>query len=142
LVGSWGLGLTPFLPLWGWLQLALLIHLITDVLFYRWPVQLLWPFSPRGWGLGLVSWNDLVPTLILYGATALALARPPLPASAAPVAGRPLPAAAAGLAGLALYTAWRARRPRPRSGWAAWLTGDWARGSFPLWRWLTGDFVT
>src|SRR5207245_2045320 len=58
-VGSFALGLGPLLPLWLWLQAALLAHLASDVLFYRWPVQLLWPFSQRGWGAGLVAWNDL-----------------------------------------------------------------------------------
>src|ERR1700730_12881932 len=30
-LGCWGLRLGPFLSLWGWLQVALLGHLITDV---------------------------------------------------------------------------------------------------------------
>src|SRR5262249_34161111 len=47
--GSFGLQLGPFFLLWGWLQVSLLTHLLTDVWFYRWPVQLLWPFSRRGW---------------------------------------------------------------------------------------------
>src|SRR5262249_56546616 len=67
------LGIESLLPLWCWLQLTLFAHLVTDVLFYRWPVQLLWPFSSRGVGLGWVAWNDLVPTALLYGGTALAL---------------------------------------------------------------------
>jgi membrane-bound metal-dependent hydrolase YbcI (DUF457 family) len=132
LAGGWACGLRPLLPLWGWLQVAVLLHLLTDVCFYRWPVQLLWPFSERGWGVGLVAWNDLVPTLLLYGAAALALWRPALA----------FPAAVAGLGGLGLYLGWRAWRPRPRSGWAAWLTGDWAARAAPVWRWLTGDFIT
>src|SRR5262249_33859367 len=69
-------GRGAFLTLWAWLQLSLLAHLATDCLFYRWPVQLLWPFSTWGVGFGLVAWNDLLPTLILYVAAALALAWP------------------------------------------------------------------
>jgi membrane-bound metal-dependent hydrolase YbcI (DUF457 family) len=130
--GSYGLGLEPFGRLWAWLQLSLLAHLLTDVCFYRWPVRLLWPLSQRAWGFGLVSWNDLVPTLILYGATAVVLWRPTLA----------LTAATAGLAAFFLYLAWRAWRPRSRFGWSAWLTGDWARQNARFWRWLTGDFVT
>jgi membrane-bound metal-dependent hydrolase YbcI (DUF457 family) len=126
------LGAPAFLPLWAWLQLSLLAHLTTDCLFYRWPVQLLWPFSTRGVGLGLVAWNDLVPTLLLYAAAAGALAWP----AAAPAT------AAAGVAGLALYVGWRALWPRPERGVGGWLTGGWARRSPRYWRWLTGDFVT
>ena len=63
LFGLWLLPGVALLPLWLWLQLALLAHLITDFCFYRWPVQLLWPFSSWGVGQGLISWNDLVPTL-------------------------------------------------------------------------------
>src|SRR5262245_54374512 len=66
------LGWSAFVPMWLWCQLAVLAHLVSDVLFYRWPVQLLWPFTSRGVGLGLVPWNDLVPTVLLYGGTALA----------------------------------------------------------------------
>src|SRR5271154_185997 len=58
--------------LWAWLQGSLVLHLFVDVLFYRWRVQLFWPFSNWGLGMGLVRWNDLVPTLVLYAATALA----------------------------------------------------------------------
>jgi membrane-bound metal-dependent hydrolase YbcI (DUF457 family) len=130
LVG-WGLGLGPLLPLWGWLQLALLLHLFTDVCFYRWPVQLLWPFSRRGWGVGLLTWNDLVPTLLLYGGTITALCFPAVA----------LPAAAVALGGFFLYLGWRALWPRPRTGWAGWLTGNWALDAAPLWHWLTGDFM-
>jgi membrane-bound metal-dependent hydrolase YbcI (DUF457 family) len=121
-----------FWALWGWLQLSLALHLLVDLLFYNWKVQLLWPLSPYGIGCGLVAWNDLVPTAILYAGAALALAWP----SEAPLA--------AGLALMLLsaYTAWRAGRPRPREGWAGWVTGDWARRSPRLCRWLTGDFVT
>jgi membrane-bound metal-dependent hydrolase YbcI (DUF457 family) len=118
--------------LWGWLQLALLAHLVTDFCFYRWPVQLLWPFSSRGVGLGWVSWNDLIPTALLYTASVVALCSP----TAAPFA------AATGVGLLAAYLAWRAWQPRPRSGWAAWLTGSWAPRAAPFWRWLTGDFIT
>src|SRR5262249_4085384 len=59
-------GLGPMWPLWGWLQVSLLAHLFVDVCYYRWPVRLLWPVSDRGWGFGLLSWNDLVPTVTLY----------------------------------------------------------------------------
>jgi membrane-bound metal-dependent hydrolase YbcI (DUF457 family) len=121
-----------FLPLWAWLQLSLLAHLVTDCLFYRWPVQLLWPFSTWGVGFGLVAWNDLVPTLILYAAAALALA---LPAAATL-------ASAGGVALLAAYLGWRAWLPRPQWGWRGWLTGGWARRSPRFCRWLTGDFIT
>jgi membrane-bound metal-dependent hydrolase YbcI (DUF457 family) len=131
LLGSYGLGLGPFLPLWAWLQFALLTHLLTDVLFYRWPVKLLWPFSERAWAVGLLTWNDLVPTLLLYVATAVALGWPSAAAASA----------AAGVGGLALYLGWRALRPRPKEGWAAWLTGGWADEAAPFWRWLTGDFI-
>jgi len=77
LIGTFAFGLEPLWPLWAWLQVALLGHLVTDLCFYRWPVQLLWPFSSRGWALGWVAWNDLVPTVVLYGATVNALAWPP-----------------------------------------------------------------
>jgi membrane-bound metal-dependent hydrolase YbcI (DUF457 family) len=123
-------GLGPFLPLWAWFQVSLLAHLVTDVCFYRWPVQLLWPFSSRGWGLGLVSWNDLIPTLLLYGGCLLTLwLSPPL-------------VAAVSVGALGLYLVCRAWFPLPRTGWSGWLTGNWARQSAPFWRWLTGDFIT
>jgi hypothetical protein len=131
-VGAGLLGAGAFWALWGWLQLALVAHLATDVLFYRWPVQWAWPLSRRGLGLGLVGWNDLVPTLLLYAGTAIALL---WPAAATAVA-------AASLAALALYLGWRALRAPVRSRWLAWLNGGWARGSPRLWRWLTGDFIT
>lgn len=82
-LGSGLLRIGPLLPLWLWLQIAFLGHLVTDFCFYRWPVQLLWPLSRRGWGLGWVSWNDLVPTLTLYTATAAAIAWPSHAATAA-----------------------------------------------------------
>lgn len=129
-LGSAALGAGPLLPLWLWLQAALLAHLLTDLLFYRWPVQLFWPFSRRGVGLGLVPWNDLVPTLLLYAGVLLCWLGPPAAV------------AAACLATLALYLTCRAWLPRPRAGWFGWLTGDWARRSAPVWRWLTGDFIT
>jgi membrane-bound metal-dependent hydrolase YbcI (DUF457 family) len=121
----------PVLPLWFWLQMALFAHLLTDVLFYRWPVQLLWPFSSRGWAGGLVAWNDLVPTLVLYVGTALCLL---CPHSAL------LAAISLGL--LCAYLGWRAVVPRSQHGWLGWLTGDWAPRAAPFWRWCTGDFIT
>jgi hypothetical protein len=121
----------PFVPLWIWLQVALLVHLATDVCFYRWPVQLLWPLSSRGWGLGLVRWNDLVPTLLLCTGTALVLLRPHFASAFA----------AASLGGSVLYLSWRAWWPWPYWGWSAWVTGSWAQDAAPIWRWLTGDFV-
>lgn len=124
--------LDPVLPLWGWLQAALLAHLFTDVAFYRWPAQLLWPLSRRGFAIGLVAWNDLVPTLLLYGGACVTILFP----EAA------IPGALTALGGLLVYLAWRLHHPRALSGWSAWLTGDWARGSAPFWRWLTGDFIT
>jgi hypothetical protein len=120
------LGVAAFVPLWAWLQLALVAHLATDVLFYRWPVQLAWPLSRRGLGLGLVGWNDLVPTLLLYAGVALAAAWPA--------------AATAALAAVGLYLSWRALGARPP--WLAWLAGDWARRAPRVCRWLTGDFLT
>jgi membrane-bound metal-dependent hydrolase YbcI (DUF457 family) len=132
LIGAFGFGLGAFFPLWGWLQLALLGHLVTDFCFYRWPVQLLWPFSTRGWGFGWIAWNDLVPTVSLYGATAVALLWPATSMIAAGI----------GVGSLLAYLTWRAWKPRPQFGWTAWLTGGWARQSARPWRWLTGDFVT
>jgi membrane-bound metal-dependent hydrolase YbcI (DUF457 family) len=130
--GSQGLGLGRFLPLWGWLQLALLVHLFTDVSFYRWPVQLLWPLSSRGWALGWVSWNDLVPTVVLYVSSGLALGWP----------GEARLFGAIGIGLFSAYLCWRACRPQPIVGWESWLAGGWARESAPVWRWLTGDFLT
>jgi membrane-bound metal-dependent hydrolase YbcI (DUF457 family) len=130
-LASGGLGIGPFWKLWGWLQLAVAMHLLADVCFYRWPVQLLWPLSARSWGLGWVRWNDLVPTAILYVATMLVVLRPYFASALA----------AAGIGGFALYLAWRAWWPWPRWGWSAWVTGSWAFDAAPVWRWLTGDFV-
>jgi membrane-bound metal-dependent hydrolase YbcI (DUF457 family) len=130
LFGAALLGWPAFVPLWLWFQLAVLLHLISDFLFYRWPVQLLWPLSTRGVGFGLVPWNDLVPTALLYGGTALALTWPG-------------PTVAGGSLGLlALYVGWRAFLSSEEESGARWLTGGWARGSPRLCRWLTGDFVT
>lgn len=126
------LGLGPFWPLWLWLQLSLLGHLAFDIWFYGWPVLLLWPLSRRGWGVGLLGWNDLVPTLALYAASAVALAS----SRFAPFA------AAAGLIAVIAYLAWRSRWPRPTTPAGIWLAGAWARRAAPAWRWLTGDFIS
>jgi membrane-bound metal-dependent hydrolase YbcI (DUF457 family) len=131
LLGAFVLDLGPFLPLWLWLQAALLGHLISDVLFYRWPVQLLWPLSRRGWAAGLIGWNDLVPTLSLYAGVGLVLALPEFAPQGALM----------GILGVVLYLAWRRRHARPRSRWEAWLAGGWTRRSRRLVRWLTGDFL-
>ncbi len=103
-----------------------------DLLFHRWPVQLLWPLSNWGLGLGLIGWHDLVPTLLLYAGTAAAV----FAGAAAPWV------AAATLAVLATYIAWRARHRGPLPGILGWLTHDWAARSPGLCRWLTGDFIT
>jgi membrane-bound metal-dependent hydrolase YbcI (DUF457 family) len=121
-----------WLGLWAWLQVSLLLHLAVDVLFYRWRVQLFWPVSNWGTGVGLIGWNDLVPTLLLYTATGAALVWP----AEAPLL------ASAGLGLLGLYIACRAWRGERPTGWRAWFTGDWARRSPRVCRWLTGDFVT
>lgn len=126
------LGFGYALWLWLWLQLSLLLHLATDLVFYDWPVQLMWPFSRGGVGLGRIAWNDLIPTLLLYVGTLLAYLRP----TYAPFA------SAGSLTALMLYVSWRACVPRPRTGWLGWLTGDWARRSPRLCLWLTGDFIT
>lgn len=131
-LGVRGLGLEPAWPLGTWLFVSLLAHLATDALFYRWPVQLLWPIASVSWGGGLVHWNDLVPTLILVLACGACLAWP----------GGAHGIATAGLSAFLLYLAWRAWRPRSRWGWSGWITGDWAGQSPRFWRWLTGDFVT
>lgn len=132
LVGATWLGWSAFLVLWPWLQMSLLAHLATDVWFYDWPVQLLWPFSRRGWAVGLLTWNDLVPTLLLYSATAVALLWPPAAVGAA----------VGGIGGLLAYLLWRAARPRTAAGWGGWLTGSWAKHAAPFWRWATGDFIS
>jgi membrane-bound metal-dependent hydrolase YbcI (DUF457 family) len=132
LLGAGLLGWNALTPLWCWLQLALLIHLFVDVCFYRWPVQLLWPFSTRGWGFGLVAWNDLIPTVTLYAGVVLTLLWPE----------RALAIAAVSLSVVAYYLAWRAFQPRPEDGWRGWLAGGWAPRSPRFFRWLTGDFVT
>jgi membrane-bound metal-dependent hydrolase YbcI (DUF457 family) len=131
-IGSLVMSLGPLWPLWGWLQLSLLAHLFVDVCYYRWPVRLLWPVRNDGWGFGLLSWNDLVPTLSLYAATAVAIAWPATaPACAAVAVGVNL-----------LYLGWRVWQPEPITGWGAWLAGEWTRDTPRIWRWLTGDFVT
>ncbi len=132
LLGSFVLGVGPFWPLWGWLQAALIGHLMTDILFYRWPVQLLWPLSRRGWEIGLVGWNDLVPTLCLYAGVALVLGLPAL----APAA------ALAGILAMLAYLTWRRVHPRPHSRWGIWLAGGWTRRRRRLVHWLTGDFLS
>lgn len=124
-------GVMPSWELWAWLQAACLVHLVVDVCFYRWPVQLFWPFSRKGWGLGWVAWNDLVPTLTLDLGAAGTMLWP----------GQAPMVAAAGLALQAGYLSLRARR-RPSSALARWLAGGWARQAPTIWRWLTGDFVT
>ncbi len=129
-LGSWLLPEASFVVLWAWMQIALLLHLATDICFYRWPVQLLWPISSRGLGLGWIGWNDLAPTLLLYGGTALVLL-----SSRSEVA-----AGSLGLFGLYLF--WRAVHPAPGLGWATWLHEGWVHRSPRLCRWLTGDFVT
>lgn len=101
LFGAEVCGLGEFLPLWIWLQIALLAHLVTDITFSRWPLQLLWPISTRTWSVGLVERNDLAPAFILSAAAATALIRP----SIAPIAAR------TGISALLLYAAWRGVRP-------------------------------
>ena len=77
---------------------------------------LLWPISSRGWDVGLLGWNDLVPTLFLYGASAVALVWP----AAGPVA------AIVGIGGLTAYLLWRTFRRADVNGWSGWLAGRWA----------------
>jgi len=132
LLGAFVYNLGPFPPLWLWLQAGLLGHLVSDILFYGWPVQLLWPLSRRGWAVGLISWNDLVPTLSLYAGVGLVLAMPAFAAQGA----------LAGMFGVLTYLAWRRLHPRPRSHWGLWLAGGWTRRSRRLVRWLTGDFIS
>ncbi len=92
-------------------------------------MRLLWPLSKVGVGFGWIAWNDLVPTLLLYGGTALAVVWPG-PA----VAG-------ATLALLGLYLAWRAFCEPGWKGWEGWLSGGWVRRSPRFCRWLMGDFI-
>lgn len=131
LAGTWFLGSESFLTLWAWCQIALFAHLLTDVLFYNWPVKLLWPVSRRGWAGGLLTWNDLTPTLLLYGGTLVAMVWP----AAGPEA------AALAIGGLAVYLGWRAFHREPQSRLADWLAGGWTERVGPFWRWLTGDFL-
>ncbi len=128
-----GVGLfgADFWFLWPWCQVSLLGHLLTDVLFYRWPVQLLWPITSRGWDAGLVGWNDLIPTLLLYLASAVTLVWP----SIAPIV------AAVGIGGLSLYLLWLAIGPADTLERFRWLRGGWTAGAPRFWRWLTGDFI-
>jgi len=130
--GSWILGVGSFLVLWPWLQVSLLLHLFTDVSFYNWPVQLAWPLSKRGWAGGLLTWNDLVPTVLLYGGVASVFAWPE----------KRMWVAFASILATATYLAWRALRPRRTSTWEVWLAGGWTERSPRFCRWLTGDFVT
>lgn len=121
-----------WLPLWFWLQVSLLAHLYTDYCFYRWPIQFLWPLSSEGWELGLLRWNDVTPTIILYLATIVAIVDP----------NRSAAAAAIGTALLGNYLIWRIWHPRPITAWGDWLAGSWTQYHARYWRWLTGDFVT
>ena len=131
-LGSWTLHVGPFLVLWSWLQVSLLLHLFTDVCFYNWPVQLAWPLSKRGWAGGLLSWNDLVPTILLYAGAASVFAWPE----------KRTWIAFASILATGTYLAWRALRPRRKTSWEAWLAGGWTERSPRFCRWLTGDFVT
>ncbi len=122
----------PLLPLWGWLQVSLFFHLLTDISFYSWPVQLIWPIPKKGWAVGLLSWNDLVPTILLYGGALLALVMP----------GKGNWIAILSMAGMTCYLVWRGLRTGEDSMWEAWLAGGWVARSPRFCRWLTGDFVT
>jgi hypothetical protein len=130
-LGSWLFQL-PVLPIWAWSQVSLLMHLLTDLSFYNWPVQLAWPISKRGWALGLLSWNDLVPTLLFYGGAGLVLVMPKIGMWIALVS----------ILATAIYVGWRAFRSDRESAWQSWLAGGWTERSPRFWRWLTGDFVT
>jgi hypothetical protein len=130
-LGSWLFDL-PLVPIWAWSQASLVFHLLTDLSFYNWPVQLLWPISKRGLAFGLLSWNDLVPTILLYGGAGLVLGFP----------GKAIWISSISMISTAGYLGWRALRPEMESGWEAWLAGGWAAGSPRFCRWLTGDFVT
>jgi hypothetical protein len=131
-IGSGVLDIGPFLLLWPWLQVSLLLHLLTDVCFYCWPVQLAWPLSERGWAGGLLTWNDLVPTIVLYGGAVSILVWPE----------KRVWIALASFLATTCYLGWRALRPERDSAWEAWLVGGWAERSPRFCRWLTGDFVT
>ena len=103
----WGpevFGLGPLRPLWFWLQITLLAHLITDVFCGRWPLQLLWPFSvPRKWGVGPSrqghdpAWQSLP---LCYSGDGTVFD------NVSTVRGR-----SAGIAGLMVILTWRASRP-------------------------------
>lgn len=129
LFGAHFLGTEALAPLWLWLQVSLFLHLFTDVAFYNWPVQLLWPLSRRGAAFDLIGWNDLMPTLVLYAGCLGTLAWPVV-------------SAVLGICGFFLYLGWRALCRAPATGWAGWLAGGWAVGVHPVWRWLTGDFIS
>ena len=80
-----------------------------------------------------MTWDRyLVPTLLLYAGTGVAVL---WPAQAVPAAGSSI-----GL--LFAYLLWRAWQPAPLTRWGGWLAGGWARQTPRPWRWLTGDFVT
>jgi hypothetical protein len=130
LLGGLLLPTAALVPLWCWLQLSLLAHLVTDILFYGWPVRLFWPLSKVGVGIGWVAWNDLVPTLLLYAGTALTVACWP---------STMLPAVTLLL--LAAYVTLRAFHDPGWRGWEGWLSGGWVRRSPRFCRWLTGDFI-
>lgn len=130
-LGGWLFHL-PFLPIWAWSQVSLLLHLLTDVSFYNWPVQLFWPISKRGWAFGLLSWNDLIPTVLLYSGTALALV----------FSSQAFWIGLAFLLILASYLIWRTMRSCAKTGWEDWIAGGWTESSPRFCRWLTGDFVT
>jgi hypothetical protein len=115
-----------------WLQVSLLLHLFTDVCFYNWPVQLAWPLSTRGWAGGLLSWNDLVPTILLYSGAFLVLAWPE----------KRTWIAIASILAMSCYLIWRMLRPEREFALEAWLAGGWTERSPRFCRWLTGDFVT
>jgi len=130
-LGNWLIDLA-LLPMWVWLQVSFLLHLLTDVSFYDWPVQLIWPVSGKGWAVGLLSWNDLIPTMLLYGGAALVLVFP----------GKATSIALTSLGAMGSYLGWRVLRPERDSVWEAWLAGGWAARCPRFCRWLTGDFVT
>jgi hypothetical protein len=59
-----------------WIAIALaasLSHLLADFFYsghstlQTWPLELLWPFSTRGWAYPIVPWGDLGATLIFVG---------------------------------------------------------------------------